>query len=112
MEKEFSRKPYITSEEFEKSRAQIYDYSLKTFGFLQAERYWTKIQKSLDMLPYRYLVHPECRHIPTKSQMYRNIVLDSHLIIYQITDLRVEVLDIVPSASSVSKIRGARRVCV
>ena len=31
----------------------------------------------------------------TKSLMYRNIILDSHLIVYRITDCRIEVLDII-----------------
>jgi plasmid stabilization system protein ParE len=42
--------------------------------------------------------------------MYRNIILDAHLIIYRITDERIEVLDILHSASSISKIRQIRNV--
>ena len=98
------------SNKFDISLTHVYDYSLEIFGFLQAERYREKVRKALYMLPYRYLVHPECRHIPTKSQMYRNIILDSHLIIYRITDLRIEVLDIVYSASGISKIRETRKI--
>ncbi|MDR0437721.1 MAG: type II toxin-antitoxin system RelE/ParE family toxin [Bacteroidales bacterium] len=75
-----------------------------------SDKFKVKIEKGLLMLPRFYNLYPECRHIPTKSQKYRNIVLDSHLIIYRITEQRIEVLDIVPSASSVSKIRGARSV--
>ena len=75
MEKELSRKPYITTRNFRENRKHIYDYSFETFGHLQAEHYSTKIQKALDMLPNWYLTHPECRHIPTKSRIYRNIIL-------------------------------------
>ena len=35
---------------------------------------------------------------------------DAHLIIYRITDERIEVLDIIHAASSISKIRGVRNV--
>jgi plasmid stabilization system protein ParE len=42
--------------------------------------------------------------------MYRNIILDSHLIIYRITEERIEVLDIVHSASSMRKIKQARNI--
>jgi len=42
--------------------------------------------------------------------MYRNIILDAHLIIYRITNERVEVLDIIHSASSIRKIRGVRKI--
>jgi len=112
MEKELPRKSYVTARNFRENRNHIYDYSLETFGYFQAERYLAKIQKALDTLPCFHKSYPECRHIPTKSQMYRNIILDAHLIIFRITEQRVEVLDIVHSASSVQKIRGARKVRV
>ena len=57
-----------------------------------------------------YLTYSECRHIPTKSQMYRNIILDAHLIIYRITSKRIEVLDIIHTASSIGKIRSTRKI--
>jgi hypothetical protein len=42
--------------------------------------------------------------------MYRNIILDSHLIIYRITEERIEVLDIVDSASSMRKIKKTKNI--
>jgi hypothetical protein len=42
--------------------------------------------------------------------MYRNIILDAHLIVYRITDRRIEVLDILHAASSIRKIRGVRNI--
>ncbi|MCL2414819.1 MAG: type II toxin-antitoxin system RelE/ParE family toxin [Bacteroidales bacterium] len=110
MEEGVSCKPFEVSEKFDKSRLHIYEYSLETFGYFQAERYLAKVRKSLDTLPRFHNAYPECRHIPTKSQMYRNIVLDAHLIIYRITKQHIEVLDIVHSASSVSKIRSTRKI--
>jgi len=85
MENELPRKPYVVSEEFNESRESIYEYTLDTF-------------------------YPECRHLATKSRMYRNIILDAHLIIYRITDVRIEVLDIIHSASSIGKIRNTRKI--
>jgi plasmid stabilization system protein ParE len=81
MEEEISRKPYVVSQKFLASRESIYEYSLDTFGYFQAERYKQKIRKSLDTLSTFYMAYPECRHIPTKCRMYRNIILDAHLII-------------------------------
>jgi plasmid stabilization system protein ParE len=89
---------------------EVYDYSIRTFGYLQAERYDRKIETAIESLPYNYTAHAPCRHIPTKSHMYRNIILDAHLIIYRITADRIEVLDIVHGASSISKIRRVRKV--
>ena len=42
--------------------------------------------------------------------MYRNIILDAHLIIFRITEKRIEVLDIIHSASGIRKIRNIRKV--
>jgi hypothetical protein len=69
-----------------------------------------KIRLSLDTLTDYYTAYPECRHLATKSRRYRNIILDAHLIIYRITDLRIEVLDIVHIASGIRKIHGVRKV--
>jgi plasmid stabilization system protein ParE len=110
MERGISRKAVEVSNEFKQSRIHIYDYSLDTFGYFQAERYLRCIERSLNTLSEYYTAYPECRHLATKSRMYRNIILDAHLIIYRITDERIEVLDIIHSASSIGKIRAARRI--
>ena len=110
MEEGIPFKPVEVSEEFKAHRNQIYDYSFDTFGGIQAERYMQKIDKALDTLYTYYLQYPECRHIATKSRMYRNIILDSHLIIYRITAARIEVLGIIHGAMSISKIRNVRQI--
>ena len=69
-----------------------------------------KIEKALSTLYKFYTYYPECRHIPTKNRTYRNIILDAHLIIYRITEERIEVLDIIHGASSIRKIRGVRKI--
>ena len=110
MEEEIPRKPYEVSDQFDAHSAEVYQYTFDTFGFRQAERYRQKIRSAVFSLSERYLSYPECRHIPTKSRMYRNIILDAHLIIYRITRERIEVLDIIHGAMSVSKIRNARKI--
>ena len=110
MEEAIPRKQVKISVKFYKSIDHIYDFGYETFGYLQAERYDQKIIKAIDALPESYLIHPPCRHIPTKSRMYRNIILGSHLIIYRITAERIEVLDIIHGAMSVSKIRSVRKI--
>jgi len=110
MEEGLPCKPVEVSDIFKANRTHVYDYSLDTFGYFQAERYLHKIEKALDTLSCYYNYYPECRHIPTRSRMYRNIILDAHLIIYRVTDERIEVLDIIHAASSISKIRGVRKI--
>ena len=110
MEDEITLKPYVTSVKFRKSRSEVYYYGLQTFGYFQAERYNQKIEKAIESLPEYYLAYPECRFLATKSRKYRNIILDAHLIIYRVTAERIEVLDILHSASSIRKIRGVRKI--
>jgi len=110
MEERIFSKPVDLSDEFKANRTRVYDYSLDTFGYFQAERYLQKIEEALSTLYDFYMTYPECRHLATKSRIYRNIILDSHLIIYRITDERIEVLDIIHSASSIGKIRGVRKI--
>jgi plasmid stabilization system protein ParE len=110
MEEKVSHRPYVTSDKFLVSRTGVYNYGIRTFGYFQAEHYDRKIEKAIETLSGFYTAYPECRHIPTKSRMYRNIILDAHLIIYRTTDECIEVLDIIHSASSIRKIRGIRKV--
>ena len=110
MERTISRKPYVTSDKFLESRSEVYNYGIHTFGYFQAERYNHQIEKSIESLSTFYLAYPECRHLATKSRKYRNIILDAHLIIYRITNERLEVLDIIHSASSISKTRAVRKI--
>jgi hypothetical protein len=110
MEEGFARKEVKVSDQFKVSNGQVYEYGLIAFGYFQAERYDSQIKEHLLKLPVFYYANPECRHLRTKSRMYRNIILDSNLIIYRITEVRIEVLDIVHAASSVRKIQQARRI--
>ena len=110
MEDELPCKQVKVSDRFYESVEQIYDFGFATFGYLQAERYKQKIRKYLDTLSNYYTWYSECRHLATKSRQYRNIILDAHLIIYRITSKRIEVLDIIHSASSIRRIRDTRKI--
>ena len=108
MEAGISRKETVVSEQFITNRIEIFKYGVETFGYFRAERYDRDIEKSLFTLSECYLIYPECRHLATKSKMYRNIILDAHLIVYRVTNYRIEVLDIIHQASSISKIKRTR----
>jgi len=110
MEERISGKPVIHSQKFIDNRNYIYEYTFDTFGYFQAERYLSKINDSINTLPFYYHIYPECRHLATKSRMYRNIILDAHLIIFRITSECIEVLDIIHSASSIRKIQRIRKI--
>ena len=103
-------KEVVTSGYYEIHLVEILEYGIDTFGYAQACKYFYTISQHVERLNIYYTYYPECRHLATKSRRYRNIILDAHLIIYRITDERIEVLDIVHADSSIGKIRGVRKI--
>lgn len=110
MDKQLPRKPVVGSPNYEKSLERIFKEGIMLFGINQAKRYLEHILMSVEELNSFYPYYPECWYLATKSRMYRNIILDAHLIIYRITPNRIEVLDIVHSASSLRRIRLTRNI--
>jgi toxin ParE1/3/4 len=102
--------PVKVSKVFNFDLDNIYQYSLDTFGIRQAELYENEIWKLVEGLSTNWPLFSECRHLPTESKMYRWIILESHLIIYRITDKEIQVLRIVHSNRSISKIRVSKRI--
>jgi len=90
----------------------IFEYGAETFGFIAAKAFVAEVYMSIWGLDYQYNIHPECRFLPTKSKMYRNIIQGNYLIIYRITPKRVEVLRVFNSRVSIRKIRTDRRANV
>ena len=88
------------SSEFNFDLDNAYTFGIETFGLRQAELYENE----------NWSFFSECRHLPTKSKMYRWIILESHLIIYRITATEIQVLRIVHSRRSITKIKGSRSI--
>ena len=107
MEKE-KRLPLKVSLAFLQDLEDVFEYGLHTFGQVQAENYENEIWELVERLPTSYLLFPACRHLPTKSKMYRWIVLDAHLIIYRIRINDIQVLRILHSKRSINKIKSSR----
>ena len=72
MEARPTQKQVITSSLFWESYDNVYVQGLDLFGFYQAELYANKIKSILYELDQTYPYYPECRHLTTKSRMYRN----------------------------------------
>ncbi len=86
----------------------VFEYGAETFGFIAAKAFVAEVYMSIWGLDYQFNMYPECRFLPTKSKMYRNIIQGNYLIIYRITPRRVEVLRVFNSRVSIRKIRGVR----
>ena len=109
---EIEAKKVVWSEFVETDLESIFLWGMNTFGFLVADRYTDNMLEKIQQLEHRYLTHPTCKQIPTKNNIYRNIITESHRIIYRVLPNRVEVLRIFHLASSNTKIKSARKIRV
>jgi len=107
---EFKEKPVVFSMQYVIDTLNIYNYGAETFGGVQAKKYEEVIDKITTELALCYWMYPECRYIHTKGRIYRNIILESHLIIYRVNTERIEVLSVIHSQSSISHIRSIRKI--
>jgi len=92
------------------SLEQIYDYGIETFAYAAATVFIEELIFRVEELNTNYLLHPECRYLPTKSKMYRNLIHGSYLAIYRIAPNRIEVLNVLHSSRSISTIKSVRKI--
>lgn len=88
----------------------IFEFGIETFGEQQAHKYEHEIWQLIDSLSHNYLLFPECRFLTTKSKMYRWIILESHVIVYRITESQIEVLRMLHTKRSISEIKLSRKI--
>ena len=86
MDGQLSRKKVIGSPIYEESLERTFVEGIERFGMFQARKYLEHILNTVEKLENDYPYYPECRHLTTKSRMYRNIILDSHLPHHRGTD--------------------------
>ncbi len=109
---EIEKKTVIVSSVFENDVIEVFQYGEDTFGQSVAQSFVADMYAQINGLAIRYLYYPECRHLQTKGEIYRNIILGSYLIIYRITSDKVEVLRILSSFRSISHFRSARKITI
>ncbi len=59
----------VFSEEFHHSIIGVYQWGVETFGKVAADRYEQQLFDVVGVLDKTYLLHPDCRWLPTKSRM-------------------------------------------
>jgi len=110
---EVKQKKVIGSKLFEELDVpSIYEYGEVTFGVRLADSFFDTILNDVEDLETQYLLHPECRHLETKTKIYRNIILGSYLIIYRIRANKIEVLRAFHGSRSPKTIKLVQKVKV
>ena len=105
--KEVARSSYFFNDVLD-----LYLYGKETFGERAADIFYEDILYQVRRLNVQYLLNPECRHLPTKTQKYRNIILGSYLIIYRMTPKRIEVLRALHGSQSPKIFKNAKRITI
>ncbi len=110
MEKE--QKKIVRTDIFKQKQFETYNYGADAFGEFLADIFMSRLEKIIDELEYQYDLHPECKHLQTKSKIYRNIIFGKYLVIYRITTEKVELLTMLHSSRSVAEIKKTRKIKV
>ena len=100
----------VTSDEAIVSLEKIYEYGIETFAYTAATIFIDELLIRIENLSTSYLMHPECRYLPTKSKMYRNLIYGSYIVIYRILLDRIEVLNVLHGSRSISAIKASRKI--
>ena len=88
------------------SLQSIFEYGVETFSPDLASIFIDRLYAETQKLRKDFLIHPECRYLPTLSKMYRMMVYEHYLVIYRIMPLRIEVLNIIHGSRSIIKDKG------
>jgi len=102
----------VYSIEFKTDIIDVFEFGIETFGYEATDQYVQRILEITEKLDSTFLMYPECRWLHTKNHTYRNIILESYLIIYRLTQERIEVLRIIRSSRSISKIKDSRKIII
>lgn len=107
---ESREKEVVKSNFYYKDVQDIYEYGEATFGLRLADLFFESILNDVEKLETQYLLHPKCRHLETKTKIYRNIILGSYLIIYRIRANKIEVLRVFHGSRSPKIIKQVRKI--
>ncbi|MBN2777880.1 MAG: type II toxin-antitoxin system RelE/ParE family toxin [Bacteroidales bacterium] len=101
-------KKVVFAEHFYFTLVEVLTYGLEEFGSVVAYNFNMEIESTTQNLSNLYLAFPENKFLPTKTKIYRNIVLGKYMILYRIKPTTVEVLAIYHSSIKPSKIKKLR----
>lgn len=107
---EKKKREIAVSEQFTEDLKSVYEYGEETFGEAAAKSFVSEIYSKILALNQTWNHHSECRHLLTKDQRYRNIIIGSYLILFRVRKDRILVLRILHGRSSITKIKASRKI--
>ncbi len=98
-----------------KERARLdvlnqYTYYAENYSVRYAEKFLNGFIKQVEtILPFAW-GYPECRFLPTKNHIYRNIVWGNHLIVYKILKKEIWIVGVFHTKQNPDKLKLYRKV--
>ncbi|MDD2386137.1 MAG: type II toxin-antitoxin system RelE/ParE family toxin [Bacteroidales bacterium] len=89
---------------------RVIEYAAEQFGYALALTLDKEIEKRVQQLSTLYELYPENKFLPTKTKLYRNVILGKYIILYRIKPTTVEVLAIYHSSIKPARIKKIRSV--
>lgn len=87
-----------------------YTYYAENYSVRYAERFLNGFIKQVETILPLIWTNPECRFLPTKNNIYRNIVWGDYLIVYKILKKEIWVVGVFHTKQKPSKIKSYRKV--
>jgi len=107
---EIATKEVIRSSFYLADIQDIFEYGEALFGEKAALIFYEDLRSTVRNLETQYLLHPECRHLETKTKIYKNKILGSYSIIYRIKSQQIAVLGSFHGSRSPRIIKQARKI--
>jgi plasmid stabilization system protein ParE len=86
---EIGKKEVIHSQFYYKDIQDVFEYGEASFGEKAALHFYEDLKLMVRNLETEYLLHPERRHLETKTKIYRNIILGSYLIFIELEPIKL-----------------------
>ena len=87
-----------------------YNYYSTNYSIEYAEEFRIQFFDLINKILPFYNSNPECRFLPTKNKIYRNIIWENYLIVYKINKTTIDVLSIFHSKQNPDKLKQVRRI--
>ncbi len=87
-----------------------YDYYLANYSLHYAEEFRLGFFDEIYSIVPFYKSFPECRFLPTKKKIYRNIVWNNYLIVFKIKSVSLEILTLFHIKQDPGRLKKLRRI--
>ncbi len=87
---------------------QEYLFFLEKYSVNNAEKFRLGFFRQIEKILPLCWRHPECRFLPTKNQIYRNIIWKRYLIVYRMRKNIIEVLSLFHTSQLPGKLKKLR----